>query len=139
MVEDGPRTERQADQRTAGEPGPQRLEHERAAEEPAEPAPVLAGDVAKAELDQRLLDREVEERLEEPRRRDDERVQAEDRRREDAGCDERGEEAESDRGVRAYRSAGAASEDGAFHLGASVVRRSHGPPLHSPRALPRRS
>ena len=69
------------------------LEPERAAVEAAQPSPVLARDVAEPVLDERLLHRQVEERLEEARRVDDRRVVAErPRRRKHAARDDgRGE------------------------------------------------
>jgi hypothetical protein len=61
---------REHDEGHAGEQAADQLEAEREPEEPPQPAPPLGLRVAEPVLDQRLLDREVEEHLEERRRRE---------------------------------------------------------------------
>jgi hypothetical protein len=89
----------EAEQRERREHGAGELEQQRAAEEPSQPSPVLPGRVAEAVLDQRLLDGEIEQRLEEARRGDHEGVEAERRRRESVRGHDGGEEAEDCGGV----------------------------------------
>ena len=60
-----------------GEHAARRLQLQRPHEEPAELPPLLADDVAEAELRQRLLDGEIEQHLEEPDHDDRGRVEAE--------------------------------------------------------------
>ena len=68
-AEDPLRQGRERQQREPGEDAAGELELERAAEEPAQPAPLLCRRVAEAVLRQRVLDRQVEQRLEESRGR----------------------------------------------------------------------
>ena len=75
------------------------LDAERAREQAAKSSPVLPRHVAKAELDQRLLDRQVEQALEEPGGGENERVAAERVPGEQMGGDDGAEEAEGCGGV----------------------------------------
>ena len=84
------------EQARPGEQSAGQLDLQRAAEEAPQPPPVRTLLEAEAVLDERLLDREVQQRLEEPRRRDHDGVQTEDPRREGVGRDHRPEEAEDD-------------------------------------------
>ena len=61
---------------SGGEPA-KKLDPERARKQTTQTSPVLARDVAKAELDEGFLDRDVQEALEEPRRREDKGVATE--------------------------------------------------------------
>ncbi len=85
---------RQREQQSRGEYAPDELEGDRAREQPPQASPVLARRVAEPELDQRLLDREIEQALDERRRCEHERVAAEGLRRENVEGDDRGPEAE---------------------------------------------
>src|SRR5207248_7540747 len=88
------RGRREGEQTRTGEESAGQLDLQRPAEEAPQPSPVLTLLEAEAVFDEGLLDREVEQRLEEPRRRDHEGVQTEDPRRESVGHDHRPEEAE---------------------------------------------
>ncbi len=93
------------------------LEAERDLEQAAEPPPALRLRVAEAELDERLLDRQVEELLEEDRGRVDGgelRVVVE---AELAGRDDRCEEAEPGRNVGPDRRRRASPDDSGAHRG----------------------
>jgi hypothetical protein len=68
---------RQREQADAGQDPARELDLKRSAEQPAQPPPVRSLLEAEAVLDEGLLDRQVEQRLEEPGRRDDDRVQTE--------------------------------------------------------------
>jgi hypothetical protein len=70
------------------------LERDRALEQPAQAPPVPALRVAEAELHERLLHREVEQALNERRRRENQGVAAERLRREDVQRDDRRPESE---------------------------------------------
>ena len=59
---------RESDEEHRRDEAARELQQDRLPKKPPEPSPLLTGDVAKAELRQRLLDRQVEERLEEPHR-----------------------------------------------------------------------
>ena len=115
FVQEGVRHGRKSEQGNHCEDPAGDLEDDRAPEEPTQPPPVLARQVAKAELDQCLLDGEVEQALEQPRRREDERVEAERVRREDVQRDHGPEEPENRRGVRAGGSDRAAPEQARAH------------------------
>ena len=109
----GERRERDEDHRRERSAGD--LEAEHLAEEPPEPAPVLRGDVAKPVLRERLLDREVEKRLEEADRREGGREDAEVVEPEDARGDDRPGDAEDDGGVDPRSRRRPASEDAGGH------------------------
>src|SRR5262249_20336840 len=80
------------------------------AEQPVKTPPVLAVRVSVAVLDHHLVDRQVDERLQQRRRAEDERKAREVLLRELAGGDDGGEEAEQGRAVDAERRRAAAKE-----------------------------
>jgi hypothetical protein len=99
VAEDRIRGRSQCKQAQAGHHPSDELQLQRPAEQSPQPPPVLPLLEAESILDERLLDRQVEHRLEEPGGRDDDCVQTELVRRERVGDDHRPEEAEDDRGV----------------------------------------
>jgi hypothetical protein len=106
---------RERDEREPGEDGAARLEGERAPEQAVQPPPVLRGRVAEAVLRDRVLDGQVEQRLEEARGRHDEREEAEVADAENPGRDDRREEPEQRRGVDSESSRRAAPEEPRMH------------------------
>ena len=98
------------------------LEDEHLPEEAPEAPPVLRRDIAEAVLRQRLLDGEVEQRLEEPDCREHRREDAEPVQPEHAGRDDRAEESERDSGVDPRGRRRPAPEDARGHRGVSVCR-----------------
>ena len=71
-----------------------RLQPQDAAKEPLEASPVLALRVAEPELDESLLDRDVQEQLEEARRDEHDRVETEAADAENPGCHDRPDDPE---------------------------------------------
>jgi hypothetical protein len=88
LVQERVRKRREPEQQSRREHAADELERDRARKEAAQPAPVLAGHIAEAELDERFLDGEVEQALEERRRGQDERVAPERLGRENVECDD---------------------------------------------------
>ena len=109
------RSRRQRQQTHARQESTRQLQLQRSTEETPEPAPVRALLEAESVLDQGLFDGQVEQRLEEPRGRDHDRVQTEHMRRERVSCDHRPEEAEDDRGVDPSGCRGPAPEEPRAH------------------------
>jgi hypothetical protein len=103
------------EQQARREQAARELERDRALEQAPQPAPVLPRRVAEAELDERLLDRQVEQALEEGRGGQHEGVTAEGLRRENVERDDGSEEAERCRGVRPGRGGRTAPEEPRAH------------------------
>ena len=89
LVQQRVRERREPEQEPGRERAADELECNRAGEEPTQASPVLAGDVAEAELDQSLLDGQVEQALEEGGRGQHQRVEPERLGREDVQRDDR--------------------------------------------------
>ena len=96
------------------------LEQEHLPEEAAQPAPVLRRDVAEPVLRERLLDRQVEQRLEEAHRRESGREDAELLEPERARSNDRAQDPERDRRVDPCGRRGPAAEDAGGHRRFSV-------------------
>src|SRR6185312_11521164 len=115
------RDEEQRRQHAAGD-----LERDRALEQPSEPSPVLARRVTEAELDERLLDGQVEQALDERRHGENEGVKAERLGGEDVERDDRRAEAEYGGSVGPGGRGRAAPEEPRAHAG-SLDSRGGGP------------
>ena len=113
----GEEHERERSEHPAGE-----LDLQRPDEEPAQLPPLLVDDVAKPELRQRLLDGEVEQRLEEPHRDERGREHAVIGETQDPGCDDRPGERTCDGGVDPRSRCRPAPEEPRGHRGVSVGR-----------------
>ena len=96
LAEEVVREGREGDQDHGRERASEELEYEHLPEEPPQPAPILARDVAEPVLRQRLLDGQVEQHLEEADGRHRGREHAERREPEDARRNDRPEDAEAD-------------------------------------------
>ena len=112
---DLPRERRQHDQRERPEKAADQLEGERDLEDPAQPAPAARLGVAEAVLDERLLDGQVEQQLQEGRRGDDRGEARVVPGAELPGRHDRGEESERGRNVDPEHRRRASPEDTGAH------------------------
>ena len=111
---------REREQCEPGQRAPEQLQPERRAEEPAQAPPLLRRGVAEAVLRQRLLDGQVEQDLEEPRRDEDGREEAEVLDRERSCRHDRAEHSESGGAIEAGGGRKTAQKKPRAHLGAPV-------------------
>ena len=111
---------REGEQRERGEHSAGELQLERAPEEPAQASPVLGDHVAEAVLRQRVLHRQVEQGLEETRRRQHSREEPELDEAEPAGRDDVADDAERPRAVEPDCGRRAAPEKPGAHRGRPV-------------------